>query len=184
MDHVTVGAWPRGAAIAAILLAGWGCTPLATEPSDSQGAMTGDRLALHLHAISSGPVTVSPNRLGFEYEGVELVCVFDPTHDRMRLFSPIAAVADLTGAHIGNILEANFHTALDARYATSDGVLYAAFVHPLGALSAGELESAVQQVTSLVRTFGTSYSSGALQFGPGSGEGAPDATGDPSEVPL
>ncbi len=30
---------------------------------------------------------------------------------------------------------ANFHTALDARYAISDGVIYAAFIHPLSSLA-------------------------------------------------
>lgn len=63
------------------------------------------------------------------------------------------------------VLEANFHSALDARYATSDGVLYAAFIHPLSPLTEAEVRSAVAQVASLVRSFGTTYSSGELVYG-------------------
>lgn len=63
------------------------------------------------------------------------------------------------------VLEANFHSALDARYATSDGVLYAAFIHPLSPLTEAEVRSAVAQVASLVRSFGTTYSSGELAYG-------------------
>ena len=83
----------------------------------------------------------------------------------MRLIATIAPVADLTAEHIARILEANFHTALDARYATSNGYLYAAFIHPLSPLTEGELGSAVAQVSNLARTFGTTYSSGELVYG-------------------
>jgi hypothetical protein len=63
-------------------------------------------------------------------------------------------------------------------------VLFAAFIHPLGALTRAELQSAVQQVTILVQTFGSTYSSGALQFGPGQEEPVDDSGEGPAEVPL
>ena len=62
-------------------------------------------------------------------------------------------------------MAANFHTALDGRYATSEGVLYAAFIHPLSPLTEEELASALRQVAALARNFGTTYSSDALLYG-------------------
>jgi len=96
---------------------------------------------------------------------VALACMTDMRFDRMRIIAPIAEIDEVTDELRDACLEANFHTALDARYATSDGVLYAAFIHPLSPLEPEQVESAVQQVANLVETFGTSFSSGALVFG-------------------
>ncbi len=103
---------------------------------------------------------------------VALACMTDLRFDRMRVIAPIAELDEVNEELRNACLEANFHTALDARYATSDGVLYAAFIHPLSPLDADQAESAVQQVANLVETFGTSFSSGALVFGvPPRGQG-------------
>ena len=85
-------------------------------------------------------------------------------HNRMRIVSPVVKESRLTREQRRRILEANFHTALDARYATSQGTVYATFIHPLSQLTAAELRSAISQVANLVKTFGTTYSSGALEF--------------------
>jgi len=61
-------------------------------------------------------------------------------------------------------MNSNFHLALDARYAVSDDVLYAAFIHPLSSLCKEDFESALKQVYNLVATFGKTYSSGQLEF--------------------
>ena len=100
--------------------------------------------------------------LAFKFAGVEIECISDVTHDRMRLIAAIAPVSHLTAEQVTRILEANFHTALDARYATSHGYLYAAFIHPLSPLTEGEIRSAVAQVSNLARSFATTYSSGEL----------------------
>ena len=101
----------------------------------------------------------------FEIHGVHMACFTDTRFDRMRIIAPILDVVDLTDEQRDAALEANFHTALDARYATSDGVLYSAFIHPLSPLTVTEVESALRQVAGLVDTFGSTYSSGALMFG-------------------
>lgn len=98
-------------------------------------------------------------------EHVTMACLTDTTFDRMRVIAPIVDEADLTDEQRRAVLEANFHTALDARYATSDGVLYAAFIHPLSPLTREQLRSALQQLVSLVDTFGTTYTGGTLVFG-------------------
>ncbi len=101
----------------------------------------------------------------FEVQDVRVACLTDLRFDRMRLIAPVIETDDLTDEQRDACLDANFHTALDARYATSDGVLYAAFIHPLASLTEAELRAALGQVVSLVQTFGSSYSSGNLVFG-------------------
>ena len=63
----------------------------------------------------------------FQIGEVHVACLTDARFDRMRLIAPVVETDELTDAHREACLEANFHTALDARYATSEGVLYAAF---------------------------------------------------------
>ncbi len=63
------------------------------------------------------------------------------------------------------MLDTNFHSALDARYVTSNGLVYAAYIHPLSPLRREEILSVLRQVAELVKTFGTPYSSGELSFG-------------------
>ncbi len=111
----------------------------------------------------------------FKYLDVAMACLFDRAQNRMRIVAPITAISELSPEETGIILEANFHSALDGRYATSNGVLYAAYIHPLSMLQRKEVHSALRQVASLVSTFGTSYTSGELIFGGSGGPQGPDA---------
>ena len=139
----------------------------AEEPPSKQPLrMTQQRMEAVLRALAPGAEGV-PGSLAFKFEGVQIECISDVTHDRMRLIAAIAPLSKLSGEQLTSILEANFHSALDARYATSRGYLYAAFIHPLSPLTEGEIRSAVAQVSNLARTFGTTYSSGELVFGGG-----------------
>ena len=97
--------------------------------------------------------------------GVPIACVSDATHDRMRLIAPVAKLEALQPAPLGVLLVANFHTTLDARYAISDDIVYAAYLHPLSTLTRAQLESAVRQVAALSRNFGSTYSSDELSYG-------------------
>ena len=146
------------AGLAAILVALAGCV----SPPPPMTADALDAAILELGANVDGP----PGGLRFEYAGVSVACFSSVPHDRMRLVAPILRVDQLTPDQVGAMLVANYHSALDARYAVSDGVVYAAFLHPLGSLSESQLLSALDQVTALVHTFGTAYSSGALVYGP------------------
>ncbi len=101
----------------------------------------------------------------FVHDGLFMVCISDTLYDRMRLIAPIIEEDQVTEKQKRAMLAANFHTALDARYATSNGVLYAAFIHPLSPLTEEELASAIRQVATLARNFGTTYSSDELIYG-------------------
>lgn len=97
-----------------------------------------------------------PGAIRFTVGTVSMACVSDVDHDRMRIIAPITSRADLDGRVLDLMLIANYHTSLDARYAVSDGVVYAAFLHPLSTLTEAELASALRQVATLAATFGTS----------------------------
>ena len=101
----------------------------------------------------------------FEYNGALLMMISDVKHDRMRIVSPIIKYKDITRKQLDAMMESNFHTALDARYGVSNGVLYAAYVHPMSELTLEQLKSAVTQVVNLSMSFGTAYSSGVLSYG-------------------
>lgn len=107
---------------------------------------------------------VLPNMVMMKYRDVELRCVYDEQHDRMRIIAPVAARGDITSDQFEKAMVANFHTAVDARYALSQGILYAAFIHPLSPLTKAQLESALYQTATLAATFGKEYTSGFLTF--------------------
>ena len=135
---------------------------VASRPEDEP--MTREKMEKILRVIGTEARGV-PGLLEFKVKEVVLVCISDPGHDRMRIIAQIRPLSDLTSEQLEAILEANFHSALDARYATSQGILYAAFIHPLSNLTERELRSAAFQVPSPAFTFGPPYSSGTLLCG-------------------
>lgn len=138
--------------------------PAPSAQSKPTTAMTRELLEQIVRSMGKR-VEGSPGALEFSFNGVRLVCISDTNHDRMRIIAPIIGVSTLSSLHVASILEANFHSSLDARYATSKGTLYALFVHPLSSLRVEELESAIRQVSELSRSFGTTYTSGELSYG-------------------
>ncbi|MEO1470247.1 MAG: hypothetical protein AAFV86_14435 [Pseudomonadota bacterium] len=99
----------------------------------------------------------------------ELLFVSDPNHNRMRLMSRIGPAAALDEAALMRIAQANFDSALDARYAVAQGQLWAVYIHPLAEHTEAQLIAAVGQVVNAVTSYGTTYSSGLITFGGGDG---------------
>jgi hypothetical protein len=156
------------ALIASIALSG--CAGLSGTPSsgsettDSDGPMTQARMEL-LFADMVKAIMGPPGAIQTRVEGVNVYLIRDPENDRMRIVAPIAML-EAVDPRVGEVLlRANFHSTRDARYAVSDGVFYAAFLHPISSLSPDLLESALAQILSLTKTFGSTFSSGALEFG-------------------
>ena len=86
----------------------------------------------------------------------------------------------MTPEQLQAAMDANFHSALDVKYATSSGLMWAAFIHPLKELQQHQVLDAITQVYRAKRTFGTSYTSTDL-FYPKKGETPqPDKTKQPS----
>ncbi len=111
------------------------------------------------------------NTLVFQVEGVSVTMVVDPAADRMRLVAPVAVASALTPELMTRVLQANFDSALDARYAVAQNVLWATFIHPLSPLSDDEFLSGLGQTVNLVFTFGSTFNSGMFTFGGGDSEG-------------
>ncbi|MEO1045451.1 MAG: hypothetical protein AAFX04_08445 [Pseudomonadota bacterium] len=96
-----------------------------------------------------------------------LIVVTDPAAGRMRIITPIAAVEDLPEGALMRLMQANFDTALDARYAIANNLVWGTFIHPLISLTDRDFASGLLQTKSLADTFGTTFSSGALSYGGG-----------------
>lgn len=114
-------------------------------------------------------IQAQPGQWRFTLKEVSLIVIADSRANRMRIIAPITQLDKIDGEQAKNMMTANFHTALDARYAISKELVVATFVHPLNSLQKRDLLSALNQVASLASTFGTSYSSGELLFVPGGG---------------
>lgn len=100
-----------------------------------------------------------------EYAKHLVMIVTDEKANRMRIFSPIAAREDINDASLEKMLEANFHSALDAKYSIWEGVVISVYTHPLKELSREQFTDALKQVVRLSQTFGTTFSSTEFIFG-------------------
>jgi len=135
----------------------------APETSETLAVMTPERLETVLQEEATD-VRSQGNQWQFTLEGQSMLVLADDTRDRMRIVTPIVPTSELTSEQVASALVANFHTALDARYAVTDGALVSVFVHPLSSLQADDLRSALYQVARLAQNFGTTYSSEGLTF--------------------
>lgn len=118
-----------------------------------------------------GEAQRSGNNWQFTIEERMLIVVTDASAGRMRIITPIAESANLPREALERLMQANFDTALDARYAIGQGAVWGAFVHPLDSLTTRDFASGVLQTKSLADTFGTTFSSGALNYGGGDSAG-------------
>ncbi|WP_345166935.1 hypothetical protein [Algibacter aquimarinus] len=100
----------------------------------------------------------------FYIKQTPFISITDTNHNRMRIISPIADSNSLSEELIKACLVANFHTALDVKYAVSDGILWAVFIHPLKELSEDQVKDAVSQVYYANINFGTTFTSTSLSF--------------------
>ena len=96
-----------------------------------------------------------------------LLIVTDSSANRMRIFTPIIETKELEPGQKEKMLEANFHSALDAKYSVYQGYVMSVYTHPLKELTDPQFVDAMQQVVILANTFGTSYQSTDIIFGGG-----------------
>ncbi len=94
-----------------------------------------------------------------------LFIITDEAHNRMRIFTPIAEQAEIGREELEKMLAANFHAALDAKYALYGGFVVSLFTHPLVELTPEQFKDAIKQVAVAAQNFGTTYSSTDLIFG-------------------
>jgi len=104
------------------------------------------------------------SRWTFLINEIPMVVIADSTHNRMRILSPITEQSRLTEDLKTASLMANFHTALDIKYAIANEILWSTYIHPLKELSENQLIDAFSQVYYGNVNFGTTFSSGSLIF--------------------
>jgi len=128
------------------------------EPPMSVERMSRIILALDPEARSDG------SRLFRTREDVPRVLVAGLASDRMRVMAPIRSAEGVTEDDMRRMMQANFDTALDARYAIAQGRLWAVFIHPFRALEKDQLISGIGQTVNLALTYGNLYTGGALAY--------------------
>ena len=126
--------------------------------------MNNERLAAIINKFDP-EVEGEPGLWRFTIGGETVICVTSEDADRMRILSAASPLEDVTPTQLVACMQANFHSALDGRYCIGEETVWAAFLHPLGDLSEELFLSAIAQVVSLKKTFGTTYTGGTFQFG-------------------
>lgn len=145
-----------------------------SEPNSAQDAppeatladMTLTRLDELIRRLDEAAVT-NGQSWQFAIEDVTVIMVADPVANRMRLMVAIKPSVDLSQEELLRLSQANFDTALDARYAVGQNILWATFIHPLRELHDSQFIEAVGQTVNAARSYGTTYSSGLLTYGGG-----------------
>ncbi|MEP3210724.1 MAG: hypothetical protein ABJN95_16095 [Maribacter sp.] len=125
--------------------------------------MNAEKLSELIAQVADTTVT-NGNTIQFMYKERPLICVYDENANRMRIITPIVETKDLEEEQLLNMLVANFHSALDVKYALSDEVIWSVFIHPLKELADHQVLDAIDQVYAASATFGTTYSSTSLVF--------------------
>lgn len=143
-------------------------TPLIEAPL--QGPMTLERLADIVSAIDPDMIAQGPT-LQFSIADIPVMIVADARADRMRAMVLIASAEGLSTDDLLRLMQANFDTVLDARYAVANGRLWGVFIHPLSPLEKDQLISALVQTVNVARSYGQTYSGGAQVFGGGDSNG-------------
>ncbi|MEM9529712.1 MAG: type III secretion system chaperone [Pseudomonadota bacterium] len=137
----------------------------APEPAGRE-AMTAQRLGELILRVDETAQN-DGSRWVFRVVEVQMMLVFDESNNRMRLMTPIREAEKLSADELRRLMQANFDTALDARYGLAGDVLWGTFIHPLGTLTDEDFLVAIGQVANVAITYGDSYSSGLLMFGGG-----------------
>ncbi|MCK0167553.1 hypothetical protein MWU52_08345 [Jannaschia sp. S6380] len=164
--------------IFAVVLMGFGLTDVASGQSrpgaPPAAAVEGDMDLARMEAVLRA-LDPAAERAGASFrltvEDVPVLIVTDPRADRMRAMVPIRSAEGLAPEDMLRMMQANFDSALDARYAVAEGRVWAVYIHPLKSLRRTQLISGIGQTVNVALSYGTLYSSGAMQFGRGDSAG-------------
>ncbi len=128
--------------------------------------MTAERLGELILSIDD-KATLEGSSWFFNVLDLEVIMVYDIGADRMRIVIPIEQTDELEDGELLRLMQANFDSALDARYAISRGLVWGTYIHPLSTLTDEEFLVGLGQTANVVLTFGDSYSSGMFMFNSG-----------------
>ena len=134
--------------------------------TDARTGMNNQRLGSLIKRIDAS-VQGKPGFWRFIVEGREVSVITDERANRMRIIVPIAPAVNISTERLKRMMQANFDSALDARYSIAKDIVWGTFIHPLRELGDQEFLSGLGQAVNLALTYGEGYSSGALTFGGG-----------------
>ncbi|MBN4078409.1 hypothetical protein JYT96_00215 [Gammaproteobacteria bacterium AH-315-C21] len=137
--------------------------PNNSEPSS---LMTNERLAQLIEKLDD-EVEGKPGFWLIHLDEFEAYVITDERAGRMRVMVPILPSEEIEPNMLERLMQSNFDSALDSRYAIANDTLWATFIHPLASLSDDLFISGIAQSVNLAATYGTTYSSGALVFNGG-----------------
>ncbi len=142
-------------------------------PPVESSAMNNQRLQTLIEGIATD-IEGNPGYWRFNIENFPVSIITDEKANRMRIIIPIVEVGVMDAEQLTRLMQANFDSALDARYSIAKDILWSTFIHPLSALSDQQFIDGLAQTVNLAATYGSSYSSGALIFRGGDSQGEQD----------
>ena len=160
----------RAPVLALAFAAAFAVAPLTAQDATPEPHMTLSRMAEIVQALDEN-ARLTPNGFEFTIDDVPVLIVADEGANRMRAMVPIASSDGMTEEELLRAMQANFDSALDARYAVARGRLWGVFLHPMRELERDQLISGIAQTVNVAQTYGGLYTSGAAQFGAGDSSG-------------
>jgi hypothetical protein len=147
--------------------------PAAPKPkAAAEGTMTAKRMGEIIKRLDpKAKATANASAWQFHVEEVPVVVVTDAGNNRMRIMIALKKADAMSPEELLRLSQANFDTALDARYAIAKGLLWATFIHPLSELHDTQFITGIGQTVNAAKSYGTTYSSGVLSFGGGDSRG-------------
>lgn len=140
--------------------------PVSAQTQESEPQMTLPRMAEIVQALDPD-AQFSGGGFSLVIDDIPVLIVTDVQANRMRAMVPIRSAETMTPEEMQRVMQANFDTALDARYAVAQGQLWGVFLHPFKELEQDQFISGIAQTVNVAKTYGSLYSSGAAQFGGG-----------------
>ncbi|SIT83776.1 hypothetical protein SAMN05421665_1728 [Yoonia rosea] len=140
--------------------------PAAAQSQEAEPHMTLPRMAEIVLALDPEAELVGAG-FSLTIDDIPVLIVTDVAANRMRAMVPIRSAETMTSEEMRRVMQANFDSALDARYAVAGGQLWGVFLHPFKELERNQFISGVAQTVNVAKTYGSLYSSGAGQFGAG-----------------
>ncbi len=140
--------------------------PATVQAQGAEPHMTLNRMAQIVQALDPD-ASVAGAGFSLTIDDVPVLIVTDVAANRMRAMVPIRSALTMTPEEMQRVMQANFDSALDARYAVAQGRLWGVYLHPFKELERDQLISGIAQTVNVAKTYGALYTSGAVQFGAG-----------------
>ncbi len=140
--------------------------PLSAQAQEAEPHMTLPRMAEIVLALDPDAQISGPG-FSLVIDDIPVLIVTDVRANRMRAMVPIRSADTMSPEEMQRVMQANFDSALDARYAVAQGQLWGVYLHPFKELERDQFISGVAQTVNVAKSYGSLYSSGAGQFGGG-----------------